>query len=420
MTDIVLITIESLRRDHFDPGRFPECWEAFETDFAQFTDAYSNGVATPLSFPSIHTGVPVTGDGTLPKESPTVAESFPGHSWAISNNPHLRRDRGYDRGFDAFTDQLGGSGSGDTSNKIVNKMKSIGRKSETIRSIYHQYLNPPNPGVTAEDILTELQVAMNENNGLFWVHVTDSHYPFTPWKVADKDLDVSYDNWEIKKMNNRFQPSSFDESVQKGDIEFLTDMYDELIRYIDRQLADFLEHLSNLGRYEDSMIIIMSDHGEGFGEKGIFKHLDGVFSHQWDADPIDSLISVPLLVKYPHMEYGGEKFTHPVQNGDLLATLTDWFDWDVDVPDFTRPFTTPQSRTILSKSNASLRVTTETGYVIQRQENAEVVGEVGDSAFEILNNATLPSVETPSGDIPGLDEREQEQLEERLEYLGYK
>lgn len=419
MTDIVLITIESLRRDHFDGERFPKCWEAFETDFAQFTDAYSNGVATPLSFPSIHTGVPVTGDGTLPKELTTVAESFIGHSWAISNNPHLRRERGYDRGFDTFTDQLGGSNSDDISNKIVNKVKSIGKKPEIIKSMYQKYQGGSNshkPGVTAEDILTELQVAMNENNGLFWVHLSDSHYPFTPWKVADKDLDVSYDPGEIRRMNDRF----LDESVKKGDIDFLTDMYDELIRYIDRQLAGFLEHLSNVGKYEDSMIVVMSDHGEGFGEKGIFKHLDGVFSHQWHADPIDSLISVPLLVKYPNMEYGGEKFAHPVQNGDLLATLTDWFDWDVDVPDFTQPFTTPQSRTILSKSNASLRVTTETGYVIQRQEDTEVVGEVGDSAFETLNNATLPSVETMSGNIPGLDEREQEQLEDRLEYLGYK
>ncbi|RQG89697.1 sulfatase-like hydrolase/transferase [Natrarchaeobius chitinivorans] len=409
MTNIVLITIESLRRDYFDKERFPECWEAFETDFAQFTDAYSNGVATPLSFPSIHTGYPVTGDGTLPKESPTVAESFTGHSWAISNNPHLREERGYSRGFDVFTDQL----SDGDDNQILHKMKNIGK------NIYRKYKidsGTPDSGVTAKDILTKLNSALNTNNGLFWVHLSDSHYSFTPWKVADKDLDVSYRPDEIRKMNDRF----LDESPKKGDIDFLTGMYSELIRYIDRQLVDFFEQLKQSNKYEESMIVIMSDHGEGFGDKGIFKYSEGVFSHQWDADPIDSLISVPLLVKYPNMEYSGEKFAHPVQNGDLLASLTDWFSWNVDVPDFTQPFTDPKSRTILSKSNGSLRVTTETGYVIQNRGDTKVVGDVGDDAFELLNNTTLPSVETLSGDIPGLDEREQEQLEDRLEYLGYK
>jgi arylsulfatase A-like enzyme len=197
-------------------------------------------------------------------------------------------------------------------------------------------------------------------------------------------------------------------------------MYDELISYIDRKLSDFFDFLKGIDRYDEAMILVMSDHGEGFGEEEVFNYTDGVYSHQWDADPIDSLVRVPLVVKYPNMEHGGACFTHPVQNGDLLATLADRFDWEVDVPELTQPFTEPESRTVVSKSNAALRVTTETGYVIQRQGDRKVIGEVGDDAFDVLEDATLPSVETVSGDIPGIDEREREQLEERLEYLGYK
>jgi hypothetical protein len=419
MTDIVLITIESLRRDHFDAERFSECWDTFETDFAQFTDAYSNGVATPLSFPSIHTGHPVTGDGTLPEDSPTVAESFPGYSWAVSNNPHLREERGYDRGFDEFTDQLDAPSAGG-GGELISKIKSIGSKSAVLEKIYRKFqmmgTSPISTSETTAAVLTALRSEIREKNGLFWVHLDDSHYPFTPWKIPDRDVKISYTVEEVNEMNDRF----LDGTPKEGDVEFLTEMYDELIRYIDRKLSNFFDFLEEIDRYDETMIIIMSDHGEGFGEKGIFKYTDGVFSHQWDADPIDSLVRVPLLVKYPSMEHGGECFTYPVQNGDLLATLADWFGWDVDVPEFTHPFTEPESRTILSKSNAALRVTTETGYVIQRQGDRKVIGNVGDDAFDVLEDATLPSVETVSGDIPGLDEREREQLEERLEYLGYK
>ena len=122
MTDIVLITIESLRGDYFDKRYFPKCWGTFNTDFCEFTDAYSNGVATPLSFPSIHTGYPVTGGGSLQEESQTIAESVKEYSWAISNNPHLRGERGYDRGFDEFTDQLGGGS--DRNIRLIKKFMS--------------------------------------------------------------------------------------------------------------------------------------------------------------------------------------------------------------------------------------------------------------------------------------------------------
>lgn len=420
MEDVVLITIESLRSDYFDSERFSECWGTFERDFTQFTDAYSNGVATPLSFPTIHTGERVEGDGTLPEQSPTVAESFPGYTWAVSNNPHLRKERGYDRGFDYFYRDLTELG-GLNTDTFVRRLKRIGGRSKLLTKLYQSYqtnrYRSPSAGTTAADILSELKSNRNQKGtGLYWVHLTDSHYPFTPWKIPDKDLEVSYDVGEIEAMNNRFT----DSSPNTGDIEFLTKMYNELINYIDRQVADFLEYLKNTDQYRDSMIIIMSDHGEGFGEEGIFKYSEGVFSHQWDADPIDSLVRVPLVVKYPGGEYSGETFTHPVQNGDLLATLSEVFDWDIDSPDFTLPFTKNGSRTILSKSNAAIRVTTETGYAIQRQGKSKIIGEVQDDAIETLENEPLPSVETKSGKIPGLDEREQEELEQQLEYLGYK
>lgn len=418
-SNIILITIESLRRDHFDQNRFPECWNVFQEDFTRFTDAYSNGVATPFSFPSIHTGQLAVGNGTLQPESPTIAETFPGYTWGVSNNPHLRKDRGYSRGFDYFADSL--TKSGEKERTSTKKLKKIGKKSEIIKSVYKVFQDKTSssrtPSTTAADLIDSLMSSIRNTDGFYWTHLSDSHYPFTPWKIPDKEINTRYNYDEIEEMNNRF----IDECPTDSDIDILKAFYSELIKYIDRKLAEFFRTLRKDGRWDDSMIIIMSDHGEGFGENGIFTHQEeGVFSHRWDADPIDSLVCVPLLVKYPKELYSGEVFDHPVQNGDLLTTLTDFFDWNIKVPSHTQPFTETESRIIISKSNTAIRLTTKTGYAVRRQGQIKTVGEVNPEKMKKLEYLELPAVKTTSGDIPGLDEQKQEEIEQQLEYLGYK
>lgn len=90
-------------------------------DFAKFDNCFSNGVATPLSFPSIITGYPVKSKGKLEHKAPTLAELHDGYSSAITNNPHLRTDRGYDRGFTHFIRTPGGSS--ETGNELFGEIK---------------------------------------------------------------------------------------------------------------------------------------------------------------------------------------------------------------------------------------------------------------------------------------------------------
>lgn len=191
-------------------------------------------------------------------------------------------------------------------------------------------------------------------------------------------------------------------------------MYGELVEYVDRCLAEFLRNLKKTNKWEQSMIIILADHGEAFGE-------DGVFQHDWSANPIDSLIEVPLVVKYPNQKYAGESYTHTVQAGDLLPTLSNEFGWGVDLPPHTRPFTEPGYRPIISKSNTAIRVTTDNGYAIRRGDSIiETSGYVTEEALDILQSSSLPAVESMSGEIPGKTEKEQIELEEMFKQLGYK
>lgn len=434
MNDVFLITIDALRRDYFNKTYFSECWGSGFSDFVHFQNCYSNGVATPLSFPSIHTGYPVESSGKLKHNVPTIAELYDGYTFAITNNPHLRPDRGYDRGFDSFTRKPRDS---TASEDTYNQIKQIVGKSDILTNVHNRFwktvrdtedVQPdllPSSSRTAENILKKLQSSIQSQSGFFWVHLMETHHPYYPQKITDENIETQYDNQKIKHINDKVRgPAVRSMGLNKTgedlpppteeEIEFCQEMYGEIVKYIDRYIAGFLDYIKKSGRWEQSMIIILADHGEAFGE-------NGVFQHDWSANPINSLIEVPLAVKYPNNKYAGEVHTHAVQAADLLATLSEIFEWNVNLPPYTLPFTEPGYRPIISKSNNAIRVTTDDGYAIKRDNSiVETSGDVDGEALSVLKSSSLPTVESVSGEIPGLTDRELNELEDRLEQLGYK
>ncbi len=95
-------------------------------------------------------------------------------------------------------------------------------------------------------------------------------------------------------------------------IRILRDAYDNAIRYCDFITHQVCEALKAKKLYENTLIIIMSDHGENIGEHNLM-------FHNWSL--YDNLIKVPLLVKYPK----DVSITGPeekiVQNVDIFPTI---------------------------------------------------------------------------------------------------
>jgi arylsulfatase A-like enzyme len=67
-------------------------------------------------------------------------------------------------------------------------------------------------------------------------------------------------------------------------------MYDGEVAYVDAELGRLLDRLRAMGLYDDALIVVTSDHGEFFGEHGLW-------GHGWG--PYEAVYRVPLLVKYP-------------------------------------------------------------------------------------------------------------------------
>jgi hypothetical protein len=109
-----------------------------------------------------------------------------------------------------------------------------------------------------------------------------------------------------------------------------------------------------------------------------------------------------------------------VQLGDIFATLTDYFDWDVEFSPNTRPFTDSGRRPVVSESNTAVRVITESASAIRSLSGVREEGNLDRDSRAVLESAMIPRADDLSGNTPGLDERERKQVDRRLEYLGYK
>lgn len=77
--------------------------------------------------------------------------------------------------------------------------------------------------------------------------------------------------------------------------ERVSALYDAGLGGLDREVGRLLDGLAERGLLEDALVVVTSDHGEGFGEHGVVEH---------GKDVYQPLVSVPLIVKRPGQSRG--------------------------------------------------------------------------------------------------------------------
>lgn len=87
--------------------------------------------------------------------------------------------------------------------------------------------------------------------------------------------------------------------------------YDGAIAYLDSELGHLFDRLRRRGLFDESLILVTSDHGEALGERGFWGHGESVDQEQ---------IHVPLIVKYPGQRRGA--VVHQTVSGvDVMPTV---------------------------------------------------------------------------------------------------
>jgi arylsulfatase A-like enzyme len=101
------------------------------------------------------------------------------------------------------------------------------------------------------------------------------------------------------------------DSPQSSRREALVDAYDAELRYLDDHLADLFAQLEAWGMLDHTLVVIVGDHGESFGEHGEFEHASGLHEHQ---------LHVPLVIRRPG-QGTSERVSRRVHLADLLPTV---------------------------------------------------------------------------------------------------
>ena len=123
-----------------------------------------------------------------------------------------------------------------------------------------------------------------------FVHLYDPHWPQLPSAPYDTMFSggAELDRW----VTERGLPDSAvrARSGKSFDTRETLNRYCGEVRYADAQVGVLFAGLRELGLWEDSIVVVTSDHGDGLNQHGIPGH-DG---HVWDEQ-----LRVPLVVRFP-------------------------------------------------------------------------------------------------------------------------
>lgn len=137
---------------------------------------------------------------------------------------------------------------------------------------------------TAENVCSSASDWLDTNAGLnffAWVHLYDPHLPYTPPPPFDKQYD---------------------------------DPYDGEIAYTDSQIVRIIDLLKHKQLYENTLVIVVGDHGEGLGDHGEKDH--GIFIY-------DTTMKVPFIMHCPRVIPAGIKIDDQVRTIDIFPTVLD-------------------------------------------------------------------------------------------------
>ncbi len=96
------------------------------------------------------------------------------------------------------------------------------------------------------------------------------------------------------------------------DVRYLMGLYDAEVRYTDDRIARVLQELKSKGLYDNTLTVIVSDHGEEFWEHGSCGH---------GATLYDECVLVPWVMRLPGTLPAGTVFARQVCHQDLMPTI---------------------------------------------------------------------------------------------------
>jgi len=165
-----------------------------------------------------------------------------------------------------------------------------------------------------------------------WVHYFDAHQPYQAPEPFSTLYDPDYDGpmdgdaitwWGVfNELQDRARRSGEPERSEleariNRDHGHMVARYDGEVSYLDAQLGRLLSGLQELGRLQNTLVVVVGDHGESFGE-----HRVQLWEH--NATVFDDALHVPMLLRRPDGVGAGRRVAGLVRTIDVAPTVLDW------------------------------------------------------------------------------------------------
>jgi arylsulfatase A-like enzyme len=147
------------------------------------------------------------------------------------------------------------------------------------------------------------------------VHFWEPHSPMTaPSTVMDElGLWHSYSGPADGSIPMYLEYNAGERSMSIDDLQRVSDLYDAEVRYTDEYIRGLLTNLERHGLFNNSLIVLMADHGETLGENHRICH--GLTSQHE--------IHIPLIFHFPHDLGAGKRIEGFVDITDIMPTIMD-------------------------------------------------------------------------------------------------
>lgn len=355
MNNAIVIMFDSLQFNYL--GCYGNEWirtpnmDRLAREGVLFENAYTEGLPTVPCRRAMHTGrytLPVSGWVALSKDDTTIADlcwGRPIDTAIVFDCPMYRLPKfGYTRGFDkvwfthgheaddyfyekdallhhriedfvedssfqAYVERMGENTAKATVGELGNYLRQMQHwKSEDDRYVVR----------TVRKAVQYLEQVDRNKQFFLWVDSFDPHEPWNPPSVYT-DIPCPYDpDYQGKDEFLPF-PEMVDGIYTEAQLHHIRMLYAELVTLCDKQLGVLLDAVRRLGLEENTLILMVSDHGEPLGNgkdgHGLMRKV-----RPW---PYEELAHIPMLLRAPGIE-PGRRVKGFVQSVDVAPTVCDW------------------------------------------------------------------------------------------------
>jgi arylsulfatase A-like enzyme len=368
--------------------------DALAGESVVFERCYSQGISTAPAMTAMLTGrypLDYGGHWYITEDQPTMAEQFRANGYAtaaIHSNPNVSRLRNFDKGFDTFEENILPLSGGRVVDTLPDTLVRLLNKGARVLS--------KTPYLPADEVHDQMLAWVSDTDEpwFLWTQYMDTHGPYLPGD------DFSYRNkFRAERLWRKAAVEAPEEITGEEHTELFRN-YRLEVEYLDAALGRFLDSLDGQGILNETIVVVVGDHGDEFAEHGLYGH---------GNLPYEELVRVPLLLRFPDDARvpTRDRVETPVRCVDILPTILDVVDADL---------TPEMEQRMVGESLAGVLAGDDPGYdaiVTEKEMRAEDALRFGfrsdgwtylydgKSDRELLyNRDTDPGEQTPVQDPP--------------------